>query len=381
MILIFTIVCIAYLFAIGWCIYGFVKLPLCASEEVLPKAHFTIIIPFRNEAQQLPKLLKSLTTVDYPTNNFEIIFVNDASIDSGEEIIDTYFSNQATRAIDYTILQNCRKSASPKKDAITMAVQRAKYAWIVTTDADCQVPIKWLQLANTTINKKDPVMLCGPILMDTDRSLLGSLQFLEGLSLQGVTMGSFGWQTPLLANGANLMYRKEAFVSVHGYEGNNHIASGDDIFLLEKVQQKYSGKVHFLKHREAAVVTQVESHLRAVIEQRVRWSAKTSQQKEIRTKFFGLIVFFANLFFVIALFGISNARHYNYEYSSLYLVYIFQKIVLDIVLVIILADFFKKPFSIIHFLANSFLYPMVTLWVVIKSLFGSYHWKGRNFRK
>lgn len=380
MITAFVIIFIAYFLVITWCLWGFYKLPIATSEKQPPKTHFTIIVSFRNEAEQLPNLLQSLSAIDYPKDHFEILFINDASEDKGEEIIKEYFST-ITLPIQYSILQNNRVSAAPKKDAITRAIKDAQNPWIVTTDADCQVPSKWLQLANATIQKLNPTMICGPILFETDGSLLGSFQLLEGLSLQGVTMGAFGWNIPLLANGANLMYKKEAFIAVQGYEGNNHIASGDDVFLLEKIQEHYSKQVHFLKHKEAAVITQGETNLRAVVAQRVRWAAKTSEQKRVGTKLIGAITFLANVFFILALFGIANGRYHNYEYSSLCTAYVFQKIVLDLLLVTLLADFFKKPFSIFHFLGNAFLYPMVTVWVVIKSFFGGYEWKGRIFQK
>ena len=38
----------------------------------------------------------------------------------------------------------------------------------------------------------------------------------------------------MLCNGANLAYKKSIFRELNGFEGNSHISSGDDIFLMEK---------------------------------------------------------------------------------------------------------------------------------------------------
>jgi hypothetical protein len=37
-----------------------------------------------------------------------------------------------------------------------------------------------------------------------------------------------------LCNGANLAYKKTVFTELNGFQGNENIASGDDIFLFEK---------------------------------------------------------------------------------------------------------------------------------------------------
>jgi hypothetical protein len=54
------------------------------------------------------------------------------------------------------------------------------------------------------------------------------------LSLQGATIGSFGIGKGFMCNGANLAYKKSLFQELNGFQGNDTIASGDDVFLLQK---------------------------------------------------------------------------------------------------------------------------------------------------
>ena len=63
------------------------------------------------------------------------------------------------------------------------------------------------------------------------------------MSLQGATIAGFALRNPFLCNGANMAYKKELFTNLHGFEGNNNLASGDDIFLLEKATKKYKKQV------------------------------------------------------------------------------------------------------------------------------------------
>ena len=66
---------ISYLVLIITLIWGFDKTPMFYLEEHEPKISFSVVVPFRNEAKNLPALLKSIKILAYPKQLFEIIFV------------------------------------------------------------------------------------------------------------------------------------------------------------------------------------------------------------------------------------------------------------------------------------------------------------------
>ena len=137
MIWVVTIIFSAYFLCILVLVYGFRKVPIFTSEMAQNKTRFSVIIPFRNEAENLPILLKSIENLNYPPELFEVIFVNDASEDISEKII-----SEAIKKSRFSIklFQNKRISNSPKKDAISEAIKNSNFEWIVTTDADCELP-------------------------------------------------------------------------------------------------------------------------------------------------------------------------------------------------------------------------------------------------
>ena len=47
-----------------------------------------------------------------------------------------------------------------------------------------------------------------------------------------------------MCNGANLAYTKNAFNAVGGFKDIDDIASGDDMLLMYKIDQKYLGALH-----------------------------------------------------------------------------------------------------------------------------------------
>ena len=376
MIFAIIIIGLAYIITLGILLIGFQKLPVFAEKSTTQKTQFSIIIPFRNEAESLPKLLESLQKLNYPNHLFEVILVDDASEDHSVEIIkDSLRLNSEQN--NFRLIKNVRQSVSPKKDAITTAIGIAKYEWILTTDADCVLPASWLKSFDAFIQKNNPTLVAGPVRYRSKNSLVGQFQKFDGSSLQLVTMGFFGWGMPILSNGANLAYKKDAFIAVNGFAENNHIASGDDIFILEKLRKHAPGKVLFLKSTEAIVATGVQKTWKEIIEQRIRWASKTSKQQEHYSKVVGLVVFLTNLLILIGFF-------YSFlqtKFLTYYLVFLVVKILLDLIVLIKSNSLFRSKINIRYFLASVLCYPFVTIIVVLSSLKGTYSWKGRKFKK
>jgi len=370
-----SIVLILYLIAMGMLIFGYQKIPeydFSAEENSTLKTCFSIIIPFRNEAENLVPLLQSILQLNYPKNSFEVLFVNDDSMDDSVKII---LKELNEKEFPFRVINNHRKSASPKKDAITEAIKVSKHDWILTTDADCKLPKNWLLSFHGFIQKNNPLMIVGPVRYFTENGLINQYQQLDNFSLQTTTIGSFGLHSPLLCNGANLAYKKEEFNLVSGFSKNNHIASGDDVFLLEKFKNTNPKRVQFIKSKDAIVLTQAQESWKGIINQRIRWASKTTKQKDSFIKLLGSIVFLANLFVFIGLFICIR----NPSLTPYFISYISIKIFIDYLVLLPTAKFFRTKINILYFLANTFIYPIITIIVVAKSLKGDYIWKGRTY--
>lgn len=381
MIWVFLILFVTYFFSMMALVYGFKKVRVFSStemadrsEEIAVKTCFSVVIPFRNEADNLPELLKSIERLNYPAHSFEIIFVNDASEDNSEAIVSEAIEKSG---FSLKLIQNKRISNSPKKDAISEAIKRASFEWIITTDADCKMPENWLKTLDLFIHINNPVMVCGPVKYESNGSFIENYQQLDGLSLQTVTVGSFGFKNPILSNGANLAYTKDAFLKVYGFSGNNHIASGDDIFLLEKMKKEFPGRVQFLKSEEAIVSTKTQKNWKTVLNQRIRWASKTSQQKSTGSLFLGMLIFLVNIsILALPFFIIFNSDNWAY-----YMLFIIFKIITDYIFVRQAALFFDIKISLWKFPLQTFVYAAIVFIVVLGSFRGNYLWKDRVFEK
>ena len=129
MIFILCILALFYTLAMGTLAYGFTRLKTFSynkSKEtsfkgINSETQFSIVIPFRNEEKNLSTLLNSLQQLTYPTSQFEVILVNDASEDKSEELIKKHLIKNPSLD-NFRIIKNVRTTASPKKDAIKTAI-------------------------------------------------------------------------------------------------------------------------------------------------------------------------------------------------------------------------------------------------------------------
>lgn len=367
---IFFGIIILYSFFIGRLAYGFKRVNYFESLDVSPKTKFSIIVPFRNEAKNLPDLLHSFSQLDYPRNLFEIVFVNDSSEDNSVENIKKF----PALSFPYQIIENDRKSNSPKKDAISTAIKQIQNNWVITTDADCFAHQDWLKTLDNYIQNHNPEMIVGAVSYLADESFLQQFQQMDLMSLQGATIGSFGINSPFMCNGANFAYTKNLFENLNGFEGNSRVASGDDVFLLQKAIRQFPKKVHYLKSDANIILTKSLDDFKSLFYQRVRWASKTASYESSFGKILALVVFAGNLAIIISLILTIFS---NFSFWNWYLLFA-VKIFIDF-LILYQTGKFLKPKSVKFFLISNLFYPFFSVSVAVFSLFGKYEWKGRRF--
>lgn len=366
--IIFYCILLIYVILIVILIFGISKVdyfnPNNEAEKIIN--HFTILIPFRNEVNNLPDLLHSIIKIDYPKENYHIIFINDDSHDQSTNCIESILHQYPS--INYQVIDRIATTNSAKKDAITQAIAQSTTEWIVTTDADCTLPYKWLKTLNQIINKKDPKMVIGSVVFPKTKGLLNLFQYYDLISLQGVTIGSFGMNQPFMCNGANLAYTKTLFNTLEGFTSIENIVSGDDVFLLQKALKKHKKEIYYLLSNDHKVSTKTESSWKKLFNQRVRWAAKTNNYITTTPKIIGLIVLITNLCLCIAPLSLNvglTIQIYAIKFS------------IDLLFIIMSSKKLSQNYRIAEIIQQSIIYPLFSTIVATYSIFGSFSWKGR----
>ena len=331
------------------------------SNDVVNR-NFSMIIPFRNEAENVEKLLTSLRRLDYAVSDYEVILVDDFSEDNSCNIIQSIIS----KTDNIKLIHN--KDNAGKKGALSCGVMSAAYENIITIDADCTVSSKLLKLYNKKLEEDEYDFISGPVIYQENNFFTGVLNY-ELLGLVMIGAASLQLNKPTMANGANLYFNKKSFNKVNGYISNLSIASGDDEFLMRSLSQLENFKAGFLKAKEAVVMTTPPKNIKGFIQQRIRWSSKWRYNSG-DAKITPILVFLFYLIQIVAYFQITN-------YNVLIVGFI-AKILVESFFMYEVLKFFRKTKLLLFILLIQIYYPFYIVIVAFLSLFlKKYTWKGR----
>jgi cellulose synthase/poly-beta-1,6-N-acetylglucosamine synthase-like glycosyltransferase len=347
--------------------------PLAISRKKAPveKFGFSVIVVYRNEELALPALLRSLKAQIYDPEFMELLFVNDDSHDTSQELIAQFSKDHPSLKIQ--LLDRFPTSNSAKKDGITQALQKASFDHILTTDADCILPSTWMESFNAHYQIHAGALLVAAPIKLSGHGFLAATQQLEMMALQTITAGAFAIRQPFMCNGANLSFKKNAFLEVNGYTGNDHISSGDDIFLLEKLTAEDVLQCHYLKDPKAIVETASKSSCKGLIQQRARWARKGKETKSLLNKLVAFQVAAMSLLFIMSPIFYSTELITLRLWISVYLIKFFT----DFVVLVIGNQFLDMKKWSFYFIPNFLIYPFLVLAIGMKSS-GTIEWRGRS---
>ena len=333
----------------------------CPPIKVRPAFAVSVIIPFRNEKKHLTRLMSALRQQIYQ-GKAEFIFSDDHSEDgSAEVILESHFSG--------CMYLPPVPGQTGKKAAITRAIEVASGEIILTTDADCIPGPKWLQsMINPFVNSEIQMVL-GPVAL-AQNNWFGRLQSAEFHSIMAITRLSAALNKPLMANGANLAYRKEVFVKLYGYSGNEQVTSGDDEFLLRKIIFLFPDSVRFNSDSDALITAEPSFTLIEFLNQRIRWAGKWKFQPDKISLVVATGVFCFQLLTII--FFIDLLIQPSVWHSILIL-----KIFSEFLLLRESARQMNTSFHFYDHLIISMIYPFYVLVVAVGTLFFNPQWKGR----
>jgi biofilm PGA synthesis N-glycosyltransferase PgaC len=323
----------------------------------------SVIVAVRNEEMTIGNLLEDLLRQDY--KKFEIIVVDDHSEDETVWVVN-HFDAENLKLID--------SKGRGKKAAITSGIALAKGSVIVTTDADCSVPPAWLSHIASQFRQPDVKMIFGGVRMQGDNSFLGSLQEIEFSSLIGSGASTAALGFPAICNGANLAFRKKAFLEVQGYDGNLHIASGDDEFLMRKIQERFPRSIRFLNSAAAVVSTEAKPDLEEFFNQRIRWASKWRYNSSFFSSALAVFVPVLQVAILVNWYFLLTPK----VLQSLFLIVV--KMILEAAFLLQVCRFLQVRWNWLAFFSLQFLYPVYVIVVAAASFLRSFQWKNRIFK-
>jgi poly-beta-1,6-N-acetyl-D-glucosamine synthase len=235
--------------------------------------HVSVIVPTRNEERNVDACLGALLNQSYDPKKVEVIVVDDHSTDRT-----TARAQQFSGSINGPVVRVLFLSrVTGKAGAIAHGISEAKGDIILCTDADCIVPQHWIG-SMVRCFAPSVAFVAGPVLERPTNNLLSVLQSVEYLGLTTTGAGLIGSGQPIICSGANIAYRKSAFLSVNGF-GEHHSAC-DDETLMQRMILRNVGSVTFNADANATVTTSTPQSLAAFWQQRTRWASKRGRYED-----------------------------------------------------------------------------------------------------
>lgn len=327
----------------------------------------SVLIAARNEANNIERLLQSLERQTFPKELFEVIIVDDHSEDDTRKIIADFIENN--REISIKLLA---AEGVGKKNAISQALHNADNEYIIVTDADCELNTQWIESIVAFYQKSGAKMILAPVLLSPAENLFEKMQVLEHLSLIGSTAGSAAIGFPVMCNGANMAYERDAALEVEKQRHDFDIPSGDDMFLLEQFVKNYGSKnVRFLLNKATIVKTKTCKTIKEFFRQRRRWVSKSKAYTNWKIILTALIVFLFNLS-VISLF---ISAFFIPALWSLYILFTLLKFFIDFPILKNITNFMNQRNLMKWMLPLEFIYPFYVVFTAVSGMILNVKWK------
>jgi cellulose synthase/poly-beta-1,6-N-acetylglucosamine synthase-like glycosyltransferase len=313
----------------------------------------TILIPYRNPSQQIQLLLGQLEQQLNGKPKVEVLLIDDSS---DKEIV--LNSNIEHKVIT---LKNHRPDLSNtknnKKEAIALGVEHAKYEYIICLDSDVNLSDNWWKVVSNFIHDKKPKFAAGLHRYLKSNTWLNNFLELEQDILTASSIAALQLRIPTMCNGANMIFSKQAFHDIDGYDGLYHTNGGDDLFLYHRIYKKFSYDTHYIKNMDAAVYSEAPKTISTLLNQRSRWISKTPHYENKWVNVQGGIIIIINIicFLSIVLWFLWPL--------------VFMKIVIDYYLLNQIEKDYKFKESFTGKLTFSLLYPVYVVSVVFRCLF------------
>ena len=375
LLIIILITSLAYMLFIVIFTYGWYNNHYYLPNGQLPVTSVSVIIPLRNEEVNCETLFCFLANQDYPQELTEVIFVDDHSQDNTYQMLTKLITEKGKN--NFKLIKcSDENEQSFKKAAIENGIRISTGDFIITTDADCKAGEKWISSIVSFYEKYHPKLISAPVVFTKNKSVFKSLQSLEFMSLIASGAGSVEMGVPIMCNGANLAFEKEAYYHIGIDNPDNKIISGDDVFLMLNVKKKYGRQaVTFLKCRDSIIQTPARSTLKSFCQQRIRWVSKSKNYRDTGIISVSLIVFLFNLLLVSALF----TSVFFANGLKIYFALLIFKLLIDLPILFGVSAFFHRKKELIFTLPLQLIYPFYIVIFAILGQFISFEWKNRKF--
>ena len=362
-----------YCFFIIWILDGYKNIIIECSSKSNYLPSISVVIASRNEANNIPQLLKLLANQTYPQNLYEIIIVNDRSTDLSEKLLQEY--SIKINNLKVITINNCPAIWAGKKWAIHNGVKNSNGDIIIQTDADCHMNENWIKsmvmpFEDTSVGF---VSSLTPLISNKN-NIFKELFLMESIAQDIFSGYGIGKNLILSCNARSIAYRKSHFVDVKGYHQIKEVISGDDDLILHKIVHYIGCRVKFILHKDATVSSSPPENLIEFINQRMRYASKgvLYYKMDFISKEMKIILPFLYLINLLCVILIIKFCHTG---SAIYLIALLFKIIPDYFMINPIYRKYDFKWSWLSFMVLAVLHPFYIVSFAIIGPIYNLKWK------
>jgi len=358
---------ILFLYA-GFMLYFFSGLIRLRKKSIVicqDKPTVSIVVAARNEEKNIMDLLDDLNRQTYSREKLQVIIADDRSTDNTWSII-SGFKNKYNNFYGVKI-DELSKTMTPKKHALTKAIEESTGEIIISTDADCRIPNTWVKSIVETFEKETGIVIGYSKINTKSERFFDHYQSIDFLALMSANAGTLGWDNAWTGSGQNIAYRRSDFDKINGFYPVADKISGDDFYLVQAISK--IAKAKYNTNPAGFVKTKSVENVIKFINQRIRWASNT--KKLFNTDYFFLLFLLVNLFTNVLLLLALLLKDYWQFLPMLFGI----KFLFDTIVLFYGSKLFKTEIKLNSYLLWFFLQPLSTPMLGIFSMFGKFRWK------
>ncbi len=175
----------------------------------------SVVIPARNEEDNITACIRSIAKSRYPKDKFEIIVVNDRSTDRTGDILKELEEVNENLVIKTVTEETAEPNLRGKPGALQAGIDIARGELVLMTDADCTVPEEWIMDMASAYDDEDTGLVAAFSIPEPVR-VFDKVQAVYWIYLHAMGSGGFGLNMPLGCIGNNLSVRTKTFREIGG---------------------------------------------------------------------------------------------------------------------------------------------------------------------
>lgn len=326
----------------------------------------SVIVPSRNEENNIPNCLESLVNSDYPKDKYEIIAVNDRSSDNTEKII-REFAKRFPNIKPVNVKQdNSERNLKGKPGALQAGIDEAKGKYLMMTDADCIVNPEWIKKTALTMEAGN-LDLMPSFTLISGKKLFDKIQANEWIYMHTMASAGVGHNTPLGCYGNNLTIKRNKYEELGGYSNIDFSVTED--LALEKAVFNSGGNVHYHCDKATTVTTLPVTGISEYLKQKKRWAVG------------GTALGWKALYFVISsvLIWLSVFASIFFQDWLWLTAFLLVRIISDYILIESSLKKLRLKNTRIYAIPSIIFFMIMELMVPFTLLTGKVKWKGQKF--